>query len=397
MSDWRSEPATDRQRAFARSLGTSIPDKATKGQASDIIDRAQAIADKGPATDNQRVAAAELGVDIPKRTTRGDAKRILRDAKRKVWDAQQEERIKKLEQIYGSRNDPPPDFILPPKANPVPIKPDRKGFIAKFLTSKSALPTGHRAKSGTFDRSYFVDDKTGGFCFPKYKHDKKYLVKIKDETPYRDLYWSHLDREEKASFSLRTFEEEQHCFDLEVDSFDTFVEKPGNQYLGDLKPIRKDLMIVEELIGSLHDGELCFLDEKTEKLLVKHGMVCKRDIVSEQDKQTLLKDLTATTLKDIARKNELKTSGSKADLLQRVIESGAEIEFDACYVASPKLMEWYDSLINGYLFEIRKNLERFHPLYHEDAWRSAEGGGFDAVDIKLDRVRRSRYWLSMMD
>lgn len=39
---WRRDPPTDRQLAYAQSLGIVVPEGATKGQVSDMIERAKA-------------------------------------------------------------------------------------------------------------------------------------------------------------------------------------------------------------------------------------------------------------------------------------------------------------------------------------------------------------------
>jgi hypothetical protein len=42
---WRHDPPTDRQVAFARDLGISIPRKITKGELSDLISQAKQVRD----------------------------------------------------------------------------------------------------------------------------------------------------------------------------------------------------------------------------------------------------------------------------------------------------------------------------------------------------------------
>lgn len=389
MRDWRNDPATDRQRSFARALGASIPDGATKGQASDIIDRAEIEADKGPATQKQLDEAAELGITIPPGTTRGGAKPLIYEAYRIKGEKDREQARQESMQMYG--------YLLSDEEAIAAQKPS--GPYGQFISSNGGRTLCH-AMPGTYHQSYFVDPETGRFRFPKYNHDKTYLVKIKDSTPYRQNYWTDagLSKEEREAYTLRDFEQEYHCFELEVETFERFLTKPGNPYLKELKPIRDVLYKIEALIEALHFGEFCFLDEQVEKIMLKHGYVFKRDILSSEDKFSILNDLSMPCLRDLARPHGIKLGGKKIELRQRLIDSGIDFEFDSCYVASPSLMTRYAEVINGYVSEIKKNAKRFHPLYHVDIWDMAkDGGDYTAIELKIDAIMKTEYWLKMMD
>ena len=252
------------------------------------------------------------------------------------------------------------------------------------------------AKPGTFDANEFVNTKTGRFQFPKYKHSKEYLIKIQDETDYREEIWNDLEPYEKREFTLKNFEE---CFYgpmLEVDDFETFFAKNGNPYLGPLAVLREDLDLVIELFEALNNNELCILDDESEKALTKGGFVFVRDVVSVEDRQKLLENFTVPALKSIAKTKGLKVGGKRAELLQRMMDSGHEFDLPRAYVAGPKFYEWIDTLAEGYIAEIRKNAKRFHPLYHEDIWLAADGYGIEFVEEKIACVQKSQYWISMM-
>lgn len=312
---------------------------------------------------------------------------MLHEAYRRKSEKERAEQQRELLRIYS--------FVLSDEEAAAAKK--TTGPYGRIISSHSGPRLCH-ARKGTFDSSYFTDPQTRRFCFPKYKHDNKYLVKIRDTTNHREDHWVGFTREEKSQYTLRDFEENAYGFDLEVDPFSAFAAKAGNPYLGELKPLRADLEFAEELIDSFHFEEFCFLDEKSERVLVKHGYVFQRDIVSGEDKKTVMEDLSMASLRELARPHGIKLGGRKAELRQRLIDSGVEFDLPSCYVASPKLMAWYAGMVNGYVSEIKKNAARFHPIYHQNIWSEADGGGeYNAVEIKLDAIRKTEYWLEMME
>lgn len=339
MSDWRNDPATDRQREYAASLNVAIPDGATKGEASDLIS-----------------AASETSVE---RT-----------------------------------------ITVNVSLNPTPKK---RGFFSRLFGARSGAksvprrePDPIHAKPGTFDESEFIHPETGRFQFPKYKHDKSYLVKIKDMTSYREDMWFDMTAAEKREFTLRDFEFSYCGCDIEVEDFEDFFGKPGNHYLGDLVRLRNQMDTVIELLDAGREGEVVDLSGKIEQDLVKGGYVFQQDIVSLDDKRESFGLLTVAGLKNLARDKGLKLGGKKDELIQRLMDSGYEFDLPKLYTPAPSFYEWIEQVGEGYVAEVRRNAARFHPLYHEEIWDLADGAGFDEVEAKIEAVRSSRYWRDLM-
>ncbi len=79
--EWQSDPATDRQRSYAATLGVTVPKNATKGQASELISAAVKRQDDGPATESQRDSALRYGVTLAKHVTVREATTAIHEAK----------------------------------------------------------------------------------------------------------------------------------------------------------------------------------------------------------------------------------------------------------------------------------------------------------------------------
>lgn len=342
--DWRSDPATERQREHAAEIGIKLPRRCTKGQASDAISAAHEKVDRQRSAKLREQASSDSG----KNRLAGLANAVS--------------------SVFGRRNT---------KQEPYERDPTH-------------------ALSGTFDESEFVNPNTGRFKFPTYKHRKEFLVKIDDQTDYKGDIWEDLEADERREFDLSEFEDCSPCFDFEVDNFETFLGKPSNPYLGDLKALRGELYLITELLEALNANEFCILEDQIEKQLTKGGYVYARDFVSGEDKRELLNSFTVKTLRELAKPHKIKLGGKRDELLQRMIDSGVEFETPSAYVAGPKFYAWAEALADGYIAEVKKNAARFHPMMRADIWLMVDDCDFALVDDKVQAVRDSKYWLNDM-
>jgi hypothetical protein len=77
------------------------------------------------------------------------------------------------------------------------------------------------AVTGSFDGSAFINPKTGGFCYPKYKSTTSAIVKIKDNTNYREDFTTFGDIDDSNDpmllFELELF---SATLDFELTSFE---------------------------------------------------------------------------------------------------------------------------------------------------------------------------------
>lgn len=253
------------------------------------------------------------------------------------------------------------------------------------------------AKPGTFDESEFTDSATGRFKFPAYRHRPDFLVRITDETDYRGDIWNNLGPDEKRNFALIDFENEFFGPDLAVDDFEMFFGKARNPYLGELGALRGDFSVVQELIDAMNDNEMCCVDEKTEKILTKGGYVFVHEPVNASDMAKHFMAFTVSTLKNAAKTKGLSLSGNKQDIIRNMVDSGRIFDLPRACFPAPSFFDWLEQVAEGYIVEIHKNARRFHPLYHEHIWLSADSVGVDVVDLKIQKVLASQYWLSMLE
>jgi len=212
MENWRDDPATDRQYEYAKNLGVNIPAGATKGEASDIIDEAKS---------NGHTASKKGNVfrGIKNKTTTS-LKILLSKVLTLI------EIVIVGTGVYcfiTGRNGLGITCIvgLGSLLYLHRVWLPKKGLVMKRYKYKLVPELIHGVK-GTFDESYFVNPKTGNFQFPKYKHDKKYLVKIIDETEYSE-FWDGFSAEEKREYSIYDFENDiSYCIEINnVESLDT--------------------------------------------------------------------------------------------------------------------------------------------------------------------------------
>lgn len=254
------------------------------------------------------------------------------------------------------------------------------------------------AVQGTYDESYFVNPKTGRFCFPKYKRDARFRVQIIDKTNYREEIWNDLDSEEKREFSIYDFEDFFPSLELEVDDFESFIRKVKKSEMEPLGYVHGHRDVVIELLGE-DPEELIGLgaeDDLFDRMLNEGYLYLWEPMTGEQ-KDDLLHSFTATTLKVACKASGLKQSGKKTVLIDRLIQSNANLDLFRLGIMSPQLIEWLQGLIELYIGEVSANADRFHPIYLEEIWDVAEDCGFPLLENRLEQIRDSKYWQCRFD
>lgn len=252
------------------------------------------------------------------------------------------------------------------------------------------------AKPNTFDKSYFVNPKTGNFQFPKYKHDNRFLIKITDETEYD--YFDYLDAEERREYELEDFEEDLCCPEVEVESFNSLFEKKSSKHLKPLEQLKNHWPVVEKLI-TLEDGEFAIFPEHSSLIenLLKNSYLFEQMIISDRDKDAYFSLHKIGELRGACKKEGIKGGKNKQEIITNMIESEKIFCLSKAVIPSPGFMSWFEGLVELYISDIRNNADRFHPLYLEDIWvRTSEDADIPILEEKIQAILESEYWLDRL-
>lgn len=206
----------------------------------------------------------------------------------------------------------------------------------KFSTSTVSKDlTFLRAKEGTYDKSYFIDPQTNRFRFPNYNIDnKRFIVKITDETEYKTLYWEdYLTPKEKQEYTIKRFEFSFIDPGIYIhDPFWEMFDKPMFKQLSQYQFLYGHGWDLESLMeemqeASPEDFEAGFyLDPKFGSKLLKNGLISQMEL-TEEDKAFLLERFTVAELKKLAKENglEIKNAKKKQDLID-IIRNNIQIQ-----------------------------------------------------------------------
>ena len=254
------------------------------------------------------------------------------------------------------------------------------------------------AKPGTFDESEFTDPNTGRFRFPRYKHDsERFLVKISDDTDYRDEYWDsmELDAEERREYGIRDFEDDFMDPDIEVDSFEVFFNKLSAKHRAPLTYLKGEWSIVEDLLH-LDDDAWTIVDPQSAPMMrmVKDGCLFEQVANTDEQKMQYFGELLLVDLRAACKKTGIKPRRTKRETIDCMITSTKRFDLPPMVIPSPQFFEWFDKIVDLYIANIRANVDRFHPLYIRPIWEAArDANDIDAVGAKIGNVLESRYWL----
>jgi hypothetical protein len=314
MTDWQNEPATERQRGYARDLGVTIPNGATKAEASDLISAAMA----------------------------------------------------------ASRSSRPHNSIAQATA---------------FGSSDHV-----HAKRGTFDESYFFHPETKRFRFPKYKHEKRFLVRIRDHTDYRSEFWADLDAEERREYSMLDFEMAFCGPELEVEGLETLFYKSTAKHLEPLSVLRGQWGILQSLLEIKDDWFIADHESRVIQTLID-GYLLTRCPSSFEDKLKYFGQFNATELRRVAKAAGVQPGRNKQETIDRMIVSELSFDLPPAVVPHPRLYEWFSNLVELYVDDIKANADRFHPLYIPEIWEAAlDANDCPLVETAIKEVIESRYW-----
>ena len=382
MSDWRDDPATDRQREYAKDLGVSIPPSASKGKASDLITDTLEERDGKAGTiqmsisDILHISPKLLGITCVVLVFIGIILLLVNIL------------------VFGIIS---LLFALLCLYYTIKLKYNAWGFGSTAIGYKSE-PERIHALPGTYDESYFVNPKTKKFQFPKYRHDNRFMIKIIDSTDYKDAFdWYDLDAEERKEYSIRDFENDFSYVDLEVEPFENLFYTSSKSHLKPLEELKGQWGLVESLLLGDAEGVTVTTNKQIINKLLSEGYLFQRVVASKVDKLKYYRSFTVTQLREACDKSGVKRGRNKQETIDRMIESEKEFDFPPVLIRSPKFDKWFSGLIQVYINDIRRNADRFHPLYHYEIWDcAADQNDLPAVKDAIAKLADSEYWLKRL-
>jgi hypothetical protein len=255
------------------------------------------------------------------------------------------------------------------------IYSNENSSTTKMISPKSKNLQYKRAIEDTFDNSFFFTEE-GKFKFPRYKSMKGSLVKIKDVTPYNEM-WQSFGSKEKASFTMKDFDLHiEFMIEVEVDEFWDFMKKLN---LSNLKPyecvkgqIDKLESLVIEFEEHNEDEPYIYPYSGLEKSLYEKGTLSTYDFQSELELYDYyveyLSSLRVADLKEISKNAGLRTTLKKQELIDQILERNLVDNIPKPYVKNQNFDEMMKYFYHLYIKDIQKQIDRWHPYYIEAVW-----------------------------
>jgi hypothetical protein len=276
----------------------------------------------------------------------------------------------------------------------------------------SKLTEFFSALSGSFDVSVFVNPKTGRFRYPRYKSPTSAIVKIKDNTDYREDFTAFSDIDD-ANDPMLCFEYELYSatLDLELtsfeDVFDSIVRRaelpPRLQGIGsELLSLASDPGFfpnednrgLPEGFHLLDDYELHFLDTgMLQTFPIEPGSELEGIV-----RKASLESFNVENLKKICDENTLSKSGKKDELIERILAAKAVFQSMPLVRAnSRKLNSLLDLMTDIYVDDIKSSIDQWHPLFMKHVWSAAKDwADCEIVERKIDAILATPYWATRL-
>ena len=387
MESWRDDPATERQRAFAKELGVKIPSGATKGEASDIISEAKEI------QGTSYTYSGSTSISFKERI-----KGFFQSLLKKIFVLLEIILTICIVSSFMDRRYGQGLFFsifgftllychlrwLFRKG--YSFNPIRLGF------GKSEPDLIHGIE-GSYDKSYFENPKTGMFQFPKHKHTKEYLVKITDNTEYK-YFWEDFSAEEKREYTISDFETDVYMsIEIDVEPLESLFYKSSKSHLEPLGYLKGKWSLVDKILS--YDDEWITVDIDMDAMgqLLSDGYLFECMISSDKDKLKYYQSFNMPILKEACKNADLNiTNKKKREIVDCMISSGKSFDLPKAVIRSPKFDEWYGQLLQNYIEDIQNNANRFHPLYHEPIWESVSEQFGHNVKKHVNEIIASGYW-----
>ncbi len=257
------------------------------------------------------------------------------------------------------------------------------------------------AKEGTYDKNDFIDETTQKFTFPRYnKNSKRFLVQVKDRTKYGTGFREYLGKDYKDKIDFATFEKVFIYPEIEVELFDDFLERLSVKYFDksvgkfetlNLFDLFYEFLDEDEREG---DGEL-ILDIGYARMIEELGMLT----ISQPSipKDIYLGGLRKSQLIQLCRDSNIKLQPT----IKLLIETLMNVDFQIlnCTVKpTNKLKDYFIYFAKIYIEEVKRNADRFHPLYIKRIIEEASISNDRLLIRKFAQAEfDSKYWMDRLE
>jgi hypothetical protein len=251
-----------------------------------------------------------------------------------------------------------------------------------------------KAVPGTYDESFFTDPQTGKFRFPAYNPLFKGMISIKDESKYKQMYFTRLSAKETLAFTMDDFERNFDIPWFTTEKFSDFMDRLPESAFD--KGISKEnvLYLFKKLQRFINDEEIekYYIFEKDKSTdALRIGLLLPFDTGSIKPRE-LWGEVHTFTLRDICKANDIPTTSKRETMLERILQRNPDFPFNVV-VPAPLLKETWLSFVDFYLNDIRENIDRLHPLYFEPVWEMVMDTNYGkSFKNRVQKLINSRYW-----
>ena len=252
-----------------------------------------------------------------------------------------------------------------------------------------------KAVEGSYDKSYFVDEATGSFCFPKYNKDWQCLVSIRDLTPYKNQYFSYLGPEQRRTFTIDDFESKFNYPSWDVQDFPDFLENLPEACFN--KGIsRKEVLRLfedfEEFINDVAPADSYFETNLKTTAALQAGLVERVDKTSIKPEKLWDDYVSPNKVEEICKANGIQPTKRNSTNIKKLLEKQIPFPYEGVR-PTQLLKDCYASFVDLYVEEIKRSTNHFHPLLFKSLWDEVgrECSNED-VEKKVKHILAAPYW-----
>lgn len=233
-----------------------------------------------------------------------------------------------------------------------------------------------------------------GFEFPFFPFDGSTFVRITDRTRYKSDF---LDGRDKNTYDQHDFDRDlkPYYLDIEVQSFLDCLKKSSLERLGIHNPLSGwDKFHIDIAFRSEEEGEPAWpVTLKFHKQLLDLGLL--RELPDTRENQVkAMQPKTLKELRELGKKQGLKTSGNKDELINRILDNG-KTKPPKLATLSNKYFPMVELVAEKYLDSITRQLASKPPAYHTVLWSQvAEEYGM-LQELPPQAQSRAKYLLEM--
>jgi hypothetical protein len=252
-----------------------------------------------------------------------------------------------------------------------------------------------KAVEGSYDKSYFVDETTGLFRFPRYNKDWQCLVSIRDLTPYKNQYFSYLGPEQRKAFTIDDFEAQFHDPSWDVQDFPDFLENLPDACFNKGISRKEVLRLFEEFEDFLNDeasADDFFETDLNSTAALQAGLIERVDKNSIKRETLWDEHISPNKVTEICKANGIAPTKRNSTNIKKLLEKNIPFPYEG--VRPTRLLkDCYASFVDLYIEEIKRSTNHFHPLLFKSLWDEVyrECCNED-VEKKVKRILSAPYW-----